>query len=64
MERVAGLEPAKSPWKGDVLPLHHTRRHSSIVLVVGVRGLEPPTSASQTPRATGLRHTPFSRTDR
>ena len=25
---------------------------------VGVRGLEPPTSASQTPRATGLRHTP------
>lgn len=25
---------------------------------VGVRGLEPPTSASQTLRATGLRHTP------
>ena len=25
---------------------------------VGVRGLEPPTSASQTPRATRLRHTP------
>ena len=27
-------------------------------LGVGVRGLEPPTSASQTPRATRLRHTP------
>jgi hypothetical protein len=28
-------------------------------IVVGVRGFEPPTSASQTPRAARLRHTPL-----
>ena len=28
-------------------------------MMVGVRGLEPPTSASQTLRATRLRHTPL-----
>jgi hypothetical protein len=26
MERVAGIEPAPSAWKAEVLPLNHTRR--------------------------------------
>ncbi len=26
MERVAGIEPARSAWKADVLPLNYTRR--------------------------------------
>lgn len=25
MERVAGIEPAPSAWKAEVLPLNHTR---------------------------------------
>src|SRR5687768_2443283 len=25
MERVAGIEPARSAWEADRLPLHHTR---------------------------------------
>ena len=25
MERVAGIEPASSAWKAEVLPLNHTR---------------------------------------
>lgn len=25
MERVAGIEPARQPWEGYRLPLHHTR---------------------------------------
>lgn len=25
VERVMGLEPMLGPWKGHVLPLHHTR---------------------------------------
>jgi hypothetical protein len=25
MERVAGIEPASSAWKAEVLPLYHTR---------------------------------------
>ncbi len=32
-------------------------------IVVGVRGLEPPTSASRTLRASQLRHTPINRGD-
>ena len=26
LERVAGIEPARSAWEADRLPLHHTRR--------------------------------------
>jgi hypothetical protein len=25
LERVAGIEPARSAWEADKLPLHHTR---------------------------------------
>ncbi len=25
LERVAGIEPARSAWEADRLPLHHTR---------------------------------------
>ena len=45
MERVAGIEPASHAWRARVLPLNYTR-------LVGVKGLEPSTSASQTRRAT------------
>jgi hypothetical protein len=53
MERVAGIEPASSAWKAEVLPLNHTRiplsqpfadtylrRLSAIKMVVG-EGFEP-----------------------
>ncbi len=26
LERVAGIEPARSAWEADRLPLHHTRK--------------------------------------
>src|SRR6185437_9787936 len=29
MERVAGIEPARRPWEGHRLPLHHTRRREA-----------------------------------
>ncbi|KKU69415.1 MAG: hypothetical protein UX92_C0013G0020, partial [Candidatus Amesbacteria bacterium GW2011_GWA1_47_20] len=25
MERLAGIEPASSPWQGDILPMNHSR---------------------------------------
>ena len=46
--------PRQPAWKAGTLPTELPPRN----LQVGVRGLEPPTSASQTPRATRLRHTP------
>jgi hypothetical protein len=42
MERVAGIEPAYSAWKADVLPLNYTRKK----MVVG-GGFEPPKLARQ-----------------
>ena len=36
LERVAGIEPALSAWKAEVLPLNYTREH----LVEG-EGFEP-----------------------
>ncbi len=42
-------------WKAGTLPTELPPH----IQLVGVRGLEPPTSASQTPRATRLRHTPL-----
>ena len=47
--------PRQSAWKAGTLPTE-LPPHTGLV---GVRGLEPPTSASQTPRATRLRHTPL-----
>ena len=38
LERVAGIEPASSAWKAEVLPLNYTRRLDT--LVVG-EGFEP-----------------------
>ena len=52
LERVAGIEPASSAWKAEVLPLNYTRQdmplylvtasvaHASALLVEGV-GFEP-----------------------
>ncbi|CAH2402413.1 hypothetical protein MES5069_310149 [Mesorhizobium escarrei] len=30
LERVAGIEPARSAWEADRLPLHHTRAAASL----------------------------------
>lgn len=30
-ERVAGVEPAFSPWKSDIIPLYYTRIYAWIV---------------------------------
>ena len=30
VERVAGIEPASSAWKAEVLPLYHTRHYSRL----------------------------------
>ncbi len=45
MERVPGIEPGYPAWKAGVLPLNYTR------IMVGVTGIEPATSWSQTTRA-------------
>ena len=45
MERVPGIEPGYPAWKAGVLPLNYTR------ILVGVTGIEPATSWSQTTRA-------------
>ena len=55
MERVRGIEPLSSAWKADIIS-HYTI--PAFIKLVGVRGLEPPTSSSQTTRASQLRHTP------
>ncbi len=51
-ERVRGLEPLMRPWKGRVLPLHHTRMVCILAetLPVGVPGFEPGVSCSQSKR--------------
>lgn len=46
------------PWKGRVLPLHHTRMVDYLVINVGVPGFEPGASKTQIWRATKLRYTP------
>ena len=35
LERVAGIEPARSAWEADRLPLHHTRA-GDVVSMAGV----------------------------
>jgi hypothetical protein len=51
-ERVTGIEPVSSPWKGDILAF-------VLYPLVGETGLEPATSRSQSARASHLRHSPF-----
>ncbi len=44
MERVAGIEPAPSAWKAEVLPLNYTRKlilHLYIADMVVGEGFEP-----------------------
>ena len=48
MERVPGIEPGYPAWKAGVLPLNYTR---IMFKMVGVTGLEPATSCSQSTRA-------------
>ena len=53
MEQVVGIEPTLPAWKAGVLPIYDTCilkiNHSR--LMVGVTGIEPATSTSQTSRA-------------
>jgi hypothetical protein len=62
LERVMGIEPTPPAWKAGALPLSYTRLlergpaaialgHARPGESVGARGFEPPTSASQTLRA-------------
>ena len=54
LERVAGIEPASSAWKAEVLPLYHTRlffisrlyygpfvQNNNALLMVAGEGFEP-----------------------
>src|SRR5947207_15471543 len=49
LERVAGIEPARSAWEADRLPLHHTRTWPAVpgavadlvVLILLVNGVSP-----------------------
>ena len=40
LERVAGIEPAPSAWKAEVLPLNYTRQGKTARMVEG-EGFEP-----------------------
>ena len=57
MERVVGIEPTFPAWKAGVLPIYDTRifflsfNQIKSVELVGVTGIEPATSWSQTTRA-------------
>lgn len=56
MERVAGIEPALSAWKAEVLPLNYTRRVANIrqgIMVVG-EGFEPSKLSRQSYSLLGL----------
>lgn len=33
MERVAGIGPASSAWKAEVLPLYHTRKNTLLKIL-------------------------------
>ena len=52
MERVAGIEPAPSAWKAEVLPLNYTRRGVGN-MVVG-EGFEPSKLSRQSYSLLGL----------
>ncbi len=41
LERVAGIEPAPSAWKAEVLPLNYTRLHTTFTQMVEGEGFEP-----------------------
>jgi hypothetical protein len=46
-----GIEPTWLAWKARTLPLSYTRNLEYSFVVVGVTGIEPATSWSQTTRA-------------
>ena len=47
LERVAGIEPASSAWKAEVLPLNYTRYFLLSSILVEGGGFEPPKLARQ-----------------
>ena len=38
IKRAAGIEPASSAWKAEVLPLNYARARTKDLLTVGVKG--------------------------
>ena len=57
MERVAGIEPASSAWKAEVLPLNYTRTNFALRLnLVEGEGFEPSKSMTS-----DLQSDPFGR---
>ena len=57
MERVAGIEPASSAWKAEVLPLNYTRDSRGLRLnLVEGEGFEPSKSMTS-----DLQSDPFGR---
>ena len=60
MARLAGLEPATLGLEGRCsIQMSYRRITVTNNAMVGVEGFEPPTSCSQSRRATRLRYTPF-----
>lgn len=56
LERVAGIEPASSAWKAEVLPLNYTRGACSSRKMVEGEGFEPSKS-----KTSDLQSDPFGR---
>ena len=54
MERVAGIEPAPSAWKAEVLPLNHTRMGIRYGNMVVGEGFEPSKLSRQSYSLLGL----------
>lgn len=54
MERVAGIEPAPSAWKAEVLPLNYTRKGNLVGIMVVGEGFEPSKLSRQSYSLLGL----------
>jgi hypothetical protein len=59
MERVRGIEPLRSAWKAEVLPLNYTRINLFSSKMVGTTRFEHATPWSQTRCSTKLSYVPI-----
>src|SRR5213595_1876105 len=60
LERVAGIEPARSAWEADRLPLHHTRP-GALRPPMWIFGQPKSTATRLNDSAAGHRHQPLDR---